>query len=86
MSAAIHDNDVVVSNPEILGGEPCFKGTRVPVAFLFMYLSWGDDIQEFIEEYPTVTREQAAEAIAQAGVKMAGENSSTTFIQEYLDR
>ena len=49
---------VVVQDPAILGGEPVFKGTRVPVKSLFDHLKGGDSIGEFLVGFPSVTREQ----------------------------
>ena len=49
---------VIHSDPEILGGEPVFKGTRVPVVGLFEHLEAGDSIEVFLEGFPSVTREQ----------------------------
>jgi uncharacterized protein (DUF433 family) len=51
---------LVVSDPEILGGTPVFKGTRVPVRTLFEYLADGLSLEYFLESFPSVTREQAA--------------------------
>ncbi|HKO56284.1 MAG TPA: DUF433 domain-containing protein [Thermoanaerobaculia bacterium] len=51
--------DVVHSDPEIMGGTPVFVGTRVPVQSLFDYLEAGDSLEEFLESFPTVSREQA---------------------------
>ena len=51
------------SDPEILGGTPVFVGTRVPLQSLFDYLEAGDSLDEFIEAFPTVTREQAVAAL-----------------------
>jgi uncharacterized protein (DUF433 family) len=50
-------------DPEIMGGTPCFAGTRVPVKTLFDYLSGGDSIDDFLEGFPTVTREQVTEVL-----------------------
>jgi len=50
---------VVSCNPEIMGGASVFAGTRVPVRTLLDYLEAGDSIDEFLEGFPTVTREQA---------------------------
>ncbi len=47
------------TDPEILGGTPVFVGTRVPVQNLFDYLEAGDSLDKFLEEFPSVTREQA---------------------------
>ena len=46
------------SDPEILGGEPVFVGTRVPVRTLLVYLEGGETLEEFLDNFPTVTREQ----------------------------
>jgi uncharacterized protein (DUF433 family) len=49
----------VLIDPEIMGGEPCFTGTRVPVRVLLDYIEGGDTLDEFLEQYPTVSRAQA---------------------------
>jgi len=49
---------VVHSDPEILGGTPVFRGTRVPLRNLFDYLEHGHDIDEFLDAFPSVSREQ----------------------------
>jgi len=49
---------VVSQNPEILGGEPVFTGSRVPVKSLFDHLEAGDSIEQFLEGFPSVKREQ----------------------------
>jgi uncharacterized protein (DUF433 family) len=46
------------SDPEILGGTPVFVGTRVPVQTLLDYLGAGDPLDEFLEDFPSVTRDQ----------------------------
>jgi uncharacterized protein (DUF433 family) len=50
----------IVSDPEILSGTPCFAGTRVPAATLMDYLKAGDRVDDFLEDFPTVGREQVA--------------------------
>ena len=50
---------VIVSDPEILGGTPCFRGTRVPVDSLIDYLEAGDSLGEFLDNFPSVSREAA---------------------------
>jgi len=50
---------LVSSNPEVLGGTPVFRGTRVPTATLFEYLADGLSIDYFLESFPSVSREQA---------------------------
>jgi uncharacterized protein (DUF433 family) len=54
---------VVHSDPDILGGTPVFVGTRVPVRTLLDYLEAGDTLYEFLEDFPSVTREQAVAAL-----------------------
>lgn len=51
-------SSVVVIDPEVLGGEPVFAGTRVPVKSLFDHLEAGDSIEEFLDGFPSVKREQ----------------------------
>jgi uncharacterized protein (DUF433 family) len=50
---------IVWVNPKRLSGEPCFAGTRVPIKALFDYLEGGEPLDEFLEGFPPVTREQA---------------------------
>lgn len=50
---------VVKIDPDILGGTSCFAGTRVPVKTLFDYLEGGDNLDAFLDEFPSVKREQA---------------------------
>lgn len=59
----------VHSDPDILGGAPVFIGTRVPVRTLLEYLEAGDSLHEFLEDFPTVTREQAV-AVLQLAKRM----------------
>jgi uncharacterized protein (DUF433 family) len=54
---------VVHSDPEIMGGELVFVGTRVPLYNLFDYLEAGDSLDEFLEQFPSVSREQAIAAL-----------------------
>ena len=57
---------VVHSDPEIMGGTPVFVGTRVPFQTLLDYLEAGDPLSEFLEDFPSVSREQAVAALEQA--------------------
>ena len=57
---------VIVSSPDVLGGTPVFQGTRVPFQTLMDYLESGQPLTEFLEDYPTVTREAAIAALEQA--------------------
>ena len=57
---------VVHSDPNILGGTPVFVGTRVPVQALIDYIEGGHSLNEFLDDFPTVTRELAIAALEQA--------------------
>jgi uncharacterized protein (DUF433 family) len=64
--AAMKKSAVVVVDPEIMSGEPCFVGTRVPARALLDYFEGGDTLDEFLEQYPTVSRKQAVAFLEQA--------------------
>ena len=57
------DSPIIHSDPEILSGTPVFVGTRVPVQSLFDYLEGGETLDEFLHQFPSVSREQATAAI-----------------------
>jgi uncharacterized protein (DUF433 family) len=53
-------------DPEIMSGTPCFAGTRVPIQNLFDYIEGGESLDEFLEGFPSVTREQAIAVLEMA--------------------
>jgi len=57
-----------------LGGQPVFKGTRVPVESLFDHLEMGISLDEFLDDFPTVTKSQAVAVLEIAGEIMTSEN------------
>lgn len=57
---------VVIVDPEIMCGIPCFRGTRVPFKNLIDYLEGGHSLGEFLKQFPTVTREMAVQALEEA--------------------
>ena len=63
---AVNYGSVIVQDPEILGGVPVFRGTRVPFQTLLDYLEGGDSLDQFLEQYPGVSREQAIAALEEA--------------------
>ena len=63
---AMKTNAVVVIDPEIISGTPCFAGTRVPVRALLDYIEGGDSLDVFLEDFPTVSREQAVALLEEA--------------------
>ena len=56
----------IVASPEIMSGTPCFRGTRVPFKNLIDYLEGGHSLDEFLRQFPTVTREMAIQALDQS--------------------
>lgn len=67
-------NEYIVIDKEILGGTPVFKGTRVPVESLFMHLEDGISLDEFLDDFPTITRQQAVAVLEIAQKIMSSSN------------
>ncbi|MEX0685096.1 MAG: DUF433 domain-containing protein [Balneolales bacterium] len=65
-------NKVISRNKDILGGTPVFKGTRVPIKTLWDYLKSGDSLEVFLDDFPSVKREQAIELIDRAQKRLTG--------------
>ena len=61
-----YPGDSIEKDPEILGGTPVFRGTRVPIQTMFDYLGGGETLEEFLEGFPTVSRELALAALGEA--------------------
>lgn len=59
-------NDLITVDPDVLGGTPVFKGTRVPVKTLFEYLEGNYTLDEFLECFPSVTRQMACQLLARS--------------------
>ena len=64
---------IIVKDPEILGGTPVFRGTRVPFQALLDYLEGGQTLAEFLDHFPTVTREAAIGALEAAKSLLVGQ-------------
>ena len=62
----MNSSDLVTIDPDILGGTPVFKKTRVPVRTLFEYLEGNYTLDEFLECFPSVTREMAHTVLARS--------------------
>lgn len=60
------DTSVIKIDPEILGGTPVFEGTRVPIESLFDHLEAGVSLNEFLDDFPSVGREQAVAVLSLA--------------------
>jgi uncharacterized protein (DUF433 family) len=61
---------IVTVDPEIMSGTPCFAGTRVPARTLIDYLEAGDSLDDFLEDFPTVSREQTIAFLEEASDRM----------------
>lgn len=59
-------DDIISTDPDVMGGCPVFRGTRVPVSTLGDYLITGSTLDEFLEDFPTVSREQAQSLLERA--------------------
>ncbi len=57
----------IISSPDIMGGTPCLAGTRVPFQALLDYLEGGETLDEFLLDFPSVSRQLAVAALQQAG-------------------
>lgn len=58
------DHPRISQDPAIMGGKPCIKGTRIPVEIVLRYLASGDTIEQVLEGYPSLTREDVLAAIS----------------------
>ncbi|PYS82356.1 MAG: hypothetical protein DMF67_13170 [Acidobacteria bacterium] len=63
-------NNLIEVDPEKLGGTPVFYGTRVPVQNLFDCLEVGETLDEFLDQFPTVTREQALAVLEESKARL----------------
>jgi len=71
--------DLISIDSEVLGGQPVFKGTRVPIETLFDHLEAGSSLDEFLEDFPTVTKEQAVATLEIANKLMTSKNISKLY-------
>ena len=64
--------DAITRDPEVMHGTPVFRGTRVPVQTLFDYLEGGDSLEDFLEGFPTVTRQLVVQVLEECkGLRLA---------------
>ncbi|MFN6569098.1 hypothetical protein A6770_30640 [Nostoc minutum NIES-26] len=68
----LKDSLIISASPEIMGGTPVFVGTRVPVQTLLDYLKAGESIDDFLDGFPTVTREQVIALLEEAEKQLVG--------------
>jgi uncharacterized protein (DUF433 family) len=63
---------IISASPDIMSGTPVFAGTRVPIQTLLDYLKAGESIDDFLDGFPTVTREQVIALLEEAGKQLVG--------------
>jgi uncharacterized protein (DUF433 family) len=68
--ARMKKSPVVKVDPEIMSGTPCFAGTRVPARTLIDYIEGGNSLDDFLEDFPTVSRKQAIAFLEEASERM----------------
>jgi len=68
----LKDSSLISASPEIMGGTPVFTGTRVPVQTLLDYLKAGESIDDFLDGFPTVSREQVITLLEEAEKQLVG--------------
>lgn len=68
----LKNSSIISSSPEVMGGTPVFAGTRVPVQTLLDYLKAGESIDDFLDGFPTVTREQVIVLLEEAEKQLIG--------------
>jgi uncharacterized protein (DUF433 family) len=65
-----NNNSIISTSPDVMGGTPVFAGTRVPVQTLLDYLKAGESIDDFLDGFPTVNREQVVAFLEEAGKQL----------------
>ena len=70
------NSGIISRDPEILGGTPVFAGTRVPIKAIFDYLEAGDDLDEFLDDFPSVSRDQAIGILTVARENLIDDNEA----------
>ena len=76
-------HSVINRDPDILGGTPVFMGTRVPLKALFDYLEAGDNLDEFLDDFPSVKRKQALGLLELARLYVVGTDEAAVRLRAY---
>lgn len=69
----LSEGHIIVRDPDVLGGTPVFRGTRVPFQALLDYLEGGQPLSEFLDDFPTVSHEAAVAALELAKASLVGQ-------------
>ena len=72
-------HNIITIDKDILGGQPVFKGTRVPVESLFDHLEAGVSLDEFLDDFPTVNKEQAVTLLNMANKLLTSKNIAQLY-------
>ena len=72
-------NEIITIDSDILGGQPVFRGTRVPVESLFDHLEAGVPLDEFLDDFPTVSKEQAIALLDVANKLLTSKNVAQLY-------
>ena len=75
-------NPLITIDPERMSGAPCFTGTRVPIQNLFDYLEGGDRLDEFLEQFPNITRDHAIAVLQLAHNALISETRASRLAAE----
>lgn len=73
-------DQVIVRDPDVMSGTPCFRGTRVPFKNLIDYLEGGHSLSEFLQQFPTVTLEMAVQALEEAKESLFAKIASRSYL------
>ena len=72
-------NDIISTDPDVLGGQPVFKGTRVPIETLFDHLEAGISLDQFLNDFPSVAKEQAVAILELANKLVTSKNVAKLY-------
>lgn len=72
-------HEIITIDNDILGGQPVFKGTRVPVESLFDHLEAGVSLDEFLDDFPTVSKKQAITLLDIANKFLTSKNAAQLY-------
>ncbi len=71
--------DLIITDPDILSGQPVFRGTRVPIETLFDHLESGVSLEEFLEDFPTVSKQQSIAVLELANKLLTSKNVAKLY-------
>ena len=78
--------ELIERNPEKMSGTPVFPGTRVPIKHLFDYLEGGESLEEFLDQFPTVSREQAVAVLSASRESLLNTSTNTQARMEFMSQ